>query len=568
MRTQGNHELGANFFDYRDDKQAFIQEDEVAQALTGRGCMFEDPAFPASGDSLYRTPQQPPAGTLPAALVVWGRISQQEVRRCHSPVTFPLDEGLAAVVQGALGDSWLVSALNMLAPFPEVLKKVVVSDRHSDKGVYTLKLFKEGAWRYIHVDDRLPCSPSRTQHYCCSKNPNQARQPPTRSSFADVWAPLIEKAFAKLHGCYESLGRGSIEQGLRCLTGTPLIRTPLTGLEPKSDLDGGVADKESEKRRQDLWAKMKKWHGRGCVMGCYRGVEFDRARNRQAASYSSSMGPFGGDNREGPGRRQTGLMAGRGYCIESVCQASAGATQTRDAAMFQLVELSCPWGVGQWRGDWSRNSGMWDAYPSIKAELRRLRQQRAGLAAPPPAAEKDGEGGGGAGALGAVTEATAVGAGRAAREQEEQEQEQEGSSFWMTFDDFTNEFSQMLTCVSYSAGQESKGLSRKSYRGVWIPGDSLTGSGGGCASPSFLQNPFYPVTIQRNSTTMTVCLSIWDRAWQVDPAGRGPAIGYYIVRLTGSKPRLTKLRPNKIAARSMAFVAGTQSAGEHTFDSG
>ena len=45
----------------------------------------------------------------------------------------------------------------------------------------------------------------------------------------------------------------------------------------------------------------------------------------------------------------------------------------------------------------------------------------------------------------------------------------------------------MMTCVSYSTGQESKGLSRKSYRGRWIPGDPLTGSGGGCASPMFLQ---------------------------------------------------------------------------------
>lgn len=69
-----------------------MQEDEVAQAIAGGVCMFEDPAFPASGDSLYRTPQQPPAGTLPAALVVWGRISQQEVRRCHSPVTVPVGE--------------------------------------------------------------------------------------------------------------------------------------------------------------------------------------------------------------------------------------------------------------------------------------------------------------------------------------------------------------------------------------------------------------------------------------------------------------------------------------------
>ena len=47
------------------------------------------------------------------------------------------------------------------------------------------------------------------------------------------------------------------------------------------------------------------------------------------------------------------------------------------------------------------------------------------------------------------------------------------------------------------------------------------------------QNPFYPVTIQRNSTTVTVCLSVWDRAWQVDPSRRGPAIGYYVVRLVG-----------------------------------
>ncbi|CAM9523749.1 unnamed protein product, partial [Hapterophycus canaliculatus] len=126
----------------------------------------------------------------------------------------------------------------------------------------------------------------------------------------------------------------------------------------------------------------------------------------------------------------------------------------------------------------------------------------------------------------------------------------------------------VLTCVSYSDGQEARGLFRKSYRGRWIPGDPLTGSGGGCASPRFLQNPFYPVTIQRNSTTVTVCLSARDRTWQADPSRAGPAIGYYVVRLTGSKPRLTKLQPSKVAARSLAFMAGAQAAGEHTFDSG
>lgn len=42
------------------------------------------------------------------------------------------------MAQGALGDSWLVSALNILLPFPEELKKVIVSDRHGDKGTLTM----------------------------------------------------------------------------------------------------------------------------------------------------------------------------------------------------------------------------------------------------------------------------------------------------------------------------------------------------------------------------------------------------------------------------------------------
>lgn len=36
----------------------------------------------------------------------------------------------------------------------------------------------------------------------------------------------------------------------------------------------------------------------------------------------------------------------------------------------------------------------------------------------------------------------------------------------------------------------------------------------------------------------------------------------------GSKPRLTKMHPRKIAARSAAFMRASQAAGEHTLDSG
>lgn len=57
--------------------------------------------------------------------------------RSRSPdrVSLFLDGGtLSAVQQGALRDSWLVSALEILLSFDAVLKNVIVSDRHRDKG--------------------------------------------------------------------------------------------------------------------------------------------------------------------------------------------------------------------------------------------------------------------------------------------------------------------------------------------------------------------------------------------------------------------------------------------------
>lgn len=45
-----------------------------------------------------------------------------------------IDDTLSPVVQGALEDSWLVSALNTLLSHPELLRRVIVSERHLGKG--------------------------------------------------------------------------------------------------------------------------------------------------------------------------------------------------------------------------------------------------------------------------------------------------------------------------------------------------------------------------------------------------------------------------------------------------
>ena len=125
---------------------------------------------------------------------------------CDQPVTYVGDENSVIIQQGALGNSYLISALKLLACYPEYIKRLFVSEKFASKGLYTLKFYKNGRWRYVHIDDRMPCRQSGTVNFCRNGNPNE------------TFAMLIEKAYAKLHGCYEAIAVGLVEKVLYDLT--------------------------------------------------------------------------------------------------------------------------------------------------------------------------------------------------------------------------------------------------------------------------------------------------------------------------------------------------------------
>ena len=59
------------------------------------------------------------------------------------------------------------------------------------QGIYVLRFFKAQEWRYVIIDDRLPTYKGNKQLVfgkCASAD--------------ELWVPLLEKAYAKLHGCY------------------------------------------------------------------------------------------------------------------------------------------------------------------------------------------------------------------------------------------------------------------------------------------------------------------------------------------------------------------------------
>lgn len=79
---------------------------------------------------------------------------------------------------------------------------------YATKGIYVFRFFKEFKWRYVIIDDMIPC-------FSATKKPVFGRC----SELHELWVPLVEKAYAKLHGCYETLISGFIDDALTDMSG-------------------------------------------------------------------------------------------------------------------------------------------------------------------------------------------------------------------------------------------------------------------------------------------------------------------------------------------------------------
>ena len=114
-----------------------------------------------------------------------------------------IKDGLAAgdVAQGELGDCYLLGAMssiasrNLLGP---LIKPGVDPRECINKGFITFLLYKFGEWVEVSVDTLIPCNEESQPIFAHGKDPSE------------LWVPLLEKAYAKLHGSYEALDGGSV----------------------------------------------------------------------------------------------------------------------------------------------------------------------------------------------------------------------------------------------------------------------------------------------------------------------------------------------------------------------
>ena len=80
--------------------------------------------------------------------------------------------------------------------------------KYREIGLYVIRLYKDFEWIYVIVDERV----------IVNKKTNKPVFGSCINSH-ELWVSLIEKAYAKLHGCYENLTSGYVDEGIQELTG-------------------------------------------------------------------------------------------------------------------------------------------------------------------------------------------------------------------------------------------------------------------------------------------------------------------------------------------------------------
>jgi calpain len=166
--------------------------------LRESGKLFEDPDFPANNNSLSHS------GNIDGVI---------EWKRPHQLSTNPqfIENGISRfdVKQGALGDCWLMAAMAVLTQDMDLFHNVVCEDNGFDEnyaGIFKFRFWQYGEWKTVIIDDRLPTRNGKLL-YMSSSDENE------------FWGPLLEKAYAKLNGSYESLEGGHTTEAMEDFTG-------------------------------------------------------------------------------------------------------------------------------------------------------------------------------------------------------------------------------------------------------------------------------------------------------------------------------------------------------------
>ncbi|OWK58939.1 Calpain-2 catalytic subunit, partial [Lonchura striata] len=274
----------------------------LRQECLQEGRLFQDPSFPAGPTALGYRELGPRSHKTQG--VVWRRPTE----------LFPNPQFIAGgatrtdICQGALGkcscyrwrlgDCWLLAAIASLTLNEEILARVVPKDQSfQDKyaGIFHFQFWQYGEWVDVVVDDRLPTKNGELLFVHSAEG-------------SEFWSALLEKAYAKLNGSYESLSGGTTTEGFE-------------------DFTGGIAEwYELQKPPPNLFKIIQKALQKGSLLGC--SIDITSAAETEAVTSQK-------------------LVKGHAYSV-------TGAEEVNFRGTVQkLIRIRNPWGEVEWTGKWN-----------------------------------------------------------------------------------------------------------------------------------------------------------------------------------------------------------------------
>lgn len=271
-----------------------VSYDDLKKHCLKQGVLFEDPDFPAVDQSMFfsRKPPRPFVWKRPKELV-------------SDPKMFVGGASRFDITQGMLGDCWLLAAVAALCQYEGLLYQVVPPDQSFSSsdycGIVRFRFWQYGRWEEVVVDDRLPTYNNKLVFLHSAQN-------------NEFWSALLEKAYAKLCGSYESLKGGQTSEAME-------------------DFTGGVTETfNTAKPPAKFYSLLVKAQERQSLMCC----SIEAKPNEIEAKLNN------------------GLIKGHAYTITSVQKAHVKGQEV------ELIRIRNPWGnEREWTGAWSDGSNEW-----------------------------------------------------------------------------------------------------------------------------------------------------------------------------------------------------------------
>ncbi len=209
------------------------------------------------------------------------------------------------IIQGCLNDSYFLSVLGSLCKYPKIIEKLFFIKEKTKEHLYGIYFNLHGNWKLVLIDDNFPVIDNKNNF--------------KKFSFAhcrnrEIWVNLLEKAWAKVNGCYAQIGK-------------KFSPYEIFDILTESYTEVINLNKYRNNLKNKLWEKILNAQNKDFII-------------ISVSNNNSSV-------------EEIGLVPGDTYIISKAYEIND------DIESEKLLKLCNPWGGVEFSGDWGETSSKW-----------------------------------------------------------------------------------------------------------------------------------------------------------------------------------------------------------------